>query len=80
MESQLGEGKEFNQLLQEAIIDIAPHGLKDIQLQTIFLVNTKRIIIMKKMKYLIGFLGALSLTAGLFLNYFGILKQLPFLQ
>ncbi len=64
IESQLGKDKEFEQLLKEAIIDIAPNGLKDIQRQTIFLLNSKRILIMKKLMYSIGFLGALSLTAG----------------
>lgn len=64
IESQLGKGKEFDQLLNEAITDIAPHGLADIQHQTLFLLNSKRIIIMKKLMYIIGFLGAVSLTAG----------------
>lgn len=70
IESQLGKGKEFDQLLQEAIHDIAPNGLKDIQRQTIFLLNAKRIIIMKKVMYSIGFLGALSLTAGVVFKLF----------
>lgn len=70
VESQLGKEKEFDQLLQEAIIDIAPYGLKDVQHQTIFLLNSKRIIIMKKIMYSIGFLGALSLTAGITFKLF----------
>ena len=70
VENQLGKGKEFDQLLEEAIADIAPHGLKDIQRQTIFLLNAKRIIIMKKVMYSIGFLGALSLTAGVVFKLF----------
>ncbi|MEP0264325.1 hypothetical protein [Dokdonia sp.] len=70
VESQLGKEKEFDQLLQEAIIDIAPNGLKDIQHQTIFLLNSKRILIMKKLMYSIGFLGALSLTAGIAFKLF----------
>jgi len=70
VESQLGKGKEFDQLLEEAIADIAPHGLEDIQRQTIFLLNAKRIIIMKKLMYSIGFLGALSLTAGIVFKLF----------
>ncbi len=70
VESELGKGKEFDQLLQEAIKDIAPNGLKDIQRQTLFLLNTKRIIIMKKLMYTIGFLGAISLTAGVVFKLF----------
>ena len=68
IESQLGKGKDFDQLLQKAIEDIAPNGLKDVQHQTLFLLNAKRIIIMKKLMYTIGFLGALSLTAGVVLK------------
>lgn len=64
VETQLGKGKDFEELLEEAITDIAPNGLKDIQRQTIFLLNSKRIIIMKKLMYSIGFIGAVSLTAG----------------
>ena len=70
VENQLGKGKEFDQLLEEAIADIAPHGLKDIQRQTIFLLNAKRIIIMKKVMYSIGVVGALSLTAGVVFKLF----------
>lgn len=65
IENQLGKGKEFDQLLSEAIIDIAPNGLADVQHQTLFLLNSKRIIIMKKLTYIIGFLGSISLTAGI---------------
>lgn len=70
IESQLGKGKDFDKLLEEAIHDIAPNGLKDIQHQTLFLLNAKRIFIMKKLIYTIGFLGALSLTAGIAFKLF----------
>ena len=64
VESELGKEQSFEQLLEKAIMDLAPHGLIDIQDQTIFLLNAKRIKVMKKLMYSIGFLGALSLTAG----------------
>lgn len=64
VESKLGKGKSFEQLLDEAITDLAPNGLIDIQHQTIFLLNAKRIRMMKKLMYVIGFMGSLSLTAG----------------
>lgn len=64
IESGLGRGQSFEQLLDKAIMDLAPNGLIEIQHKTIFLLNAKRIIIMKKLMYIIGFLGAITLTAG----------------
>ena len=64
VESELGKDKSFEQLLDTAILDIAPNGLIEIQHKTIFLLNSKRIMIMKKLMYLIGFMGSITLTAG----------------
>ena len=43
---------------------MAPNGLKEIERETIYLLNYNRIIIMKKFMYFTGFLGATALTAG----------------
>lgn len=64
VENELGKGKSFEQLLEKAVMDLAPNGLADIQHKTIFLLNAKRIIILKKLMYLIGFVGSVSLTMG----------------
>ncbi len=64
VESKLGKQDTFKHLLEEAIQDLAPNGLSEIQSQTIFLLNSKRIIIMKKAMFITGFLGAFSLTVG----------------
>lgn len=64
VESELGKGKPFEQLLDKAVKDLAPNGLIDIQHKTIFLLNARRIIMMKKLIYTIGFLGSITLTAG----------------
>lgn len=64
VESGLGKEASFEQLLDEAIMDLAPNGLLEIQHNTIFLLNSKRIIMMKKLMYVIGLLGSISLTAG----------------
>lgn len=45
-------------------MDLAPNGLIEMQHKTFFLLNSKRIIIMKKLMYAIGFMGSISLTAG----------------
>ncbi len=68
IEQDLHKGKPFDQLLQAAVLDIAPTGLKDILAQTVFLLNSKRIIAMKKFMYLVGFLGAVALTLGVTLK------------
>jgi hypothetical protein len=58
------EGKEFEELLENAITELAPEGLTQLQRQTVFLLNSKRIIFMKKLMYFIGFIGSVALTAG----------------
>ncbi|MEM9987114.1 MAG: hypothetical protein AAF804_18625 [Bacteroidota bacterium] len=64
METELSKGKSFEQSLDKALADLAPNGLMGMQDQTIFLLNSKRILFMKKLMYSIGFLGSLTLTAG----------------
>ena len=64
IESELGKGKPFEQLLNDAANDIAPKGLRDIERRTTFLINSKRILAMKKFMYLIGFIGSVALTIG----------------
>ncbi|NLR93821.1 hypothetical protein [Flammeovirga agarivorans] len=64
VESELGQGKSFDQLLDHAVKELAPNGLIEIQHKTVFLLNSKRFILMKKLMYLIGLIGSVSLTAG----------------
>lgn len=65
VEVLLKRGKTFDEALNEAITDLAPNGLKDLEIQTRYLLNSKRSIIMKKLMYLTGFLGAASLSSGM---------------
>ncbi|MFK7971310.1 MAG: hypothetical protein AB8F95_13125 [Bacteroidia bacterium] len=64
VESELGKSAPFEQLLDTAISDLAPNGLIDIQHKTIFLLNSTRIIMMKRLMYAMGLLGSISLTVG----------------
>ncbi len=64
VDSELRLGKSFDQSFEEAIKELAPNGLIDIERKTFFLLNSKRIIMMKKLMYLIGFIGSASLTIG----------------
>jgi hypothetical protein len=50
--------------LEDAVDELAPEGLLEMQNKTMFLLNSRRIMIMKKLTYLIGFFGSLALTAG----------------
>lgn len=57
-------GKDFNTALEEAIRDLAPHGLEEIQLETVFLLNSKNIIRMKKVMYSVGLISSVSISVG----------------
>ncbi|MBQ4820329.1 hypothetical protein [Aquimarina sp. MMG016] len=64
IENELRRGKSFEKSLQDALLELAPNGLIDMERKTIFLLNSKRIIMMKKLMYLIGFIGSVVLTVG----------------
>lgn len=64
IESKLDGENSFEDILQNAAKELSPNGLIEIENRTIFLLNSKRIIIMKKLMYLIGFFGSLALTGG----------------
>ena len=65
VESQLGKGKSFEEILRDASAELAPNGLNELQHRTIFLLNSKRIILMKKLTYIMGFLGSVTLALGI---------------
>ena len=65
VEIRIKKGEAFEMALQEALIELAPNGLSEIERKTIFLLNYRRILMMKILMYLIGFVGAFTLTAGI---------------
>jgi len=65
IENGLGKENSFEQLLKMAAKDLAPDGLLEIEQKTMFLLNSKRILVMKKLTYLIGFIGSMALTIGI---------------
>lgn len=65
IESSTDNKKSFQEILDLAVADLAPNGLADLENRTFFLLNSKRILIMKKTMYLTGFAGSLILTAGI---------------
>jgi hypothetical protein len=64
IESELKDERSFDDLLEKAIIQLAPHGLKQIEKETMYLLNANKILAMKKIMFFIGFVGAFTLTMG----------------
>lgn len=64
VEDQLGKGKNFETSLEGAIHELAPDGFDEIQRETIFLLNSNKIIVMKKAMYLIGLISAMAFVTG----------------
>lgn len=63
-EVKLSQGKDFNWALQEAMHELAPEGLAEIQRQTVFLLNSTKIIRMKKLLYSIGLISVMAFVMG----------------
>ena len=68
LEHETGKGKPFEQSLHRAVNELAPRGLKNLERQTLFSLNAKRIIRMKKLLYLTGLIGSVTLTIGVTLT------------
>jgi hypothetical protein len=64
VEYHLYKGKAFETALREAIDDLAPNGLDEIERETIFLLNHKKIIRMKTIMYTIGLITAIGIAIG----------------
>lgn len=62
IEDEMKRGLSFKDAYRKAYNQIAPNGLKEIQHETIFLLNTKKINMMKMITYAIGLLSAMSIT------------------
>jgi len=64
VEKKMDNGNHFDTALQEALKELAPYGLDAIQLQTFYLLNSPKIIFMKKVMYLIGLISAGAVSLG----------------
>ncbi|MEQ1587116.1 MAG: hypothetical protein ABL895_14610 [Cyclobacteriaceae bacterium] len=64
VENKMRDGKKFEISLKEAVHELAPEGLEIIQQETIFLLNTTKQMLMKKIMYAIGLLSTISMTMG----------------
>ncbi|MBK6264022.1 hypothetical protein JKA74_03150 [Marivirga sp. S37H4] len=66
VEMKMQDGTSFEEAFQKAYQQTTPNGFEEIQRETVFLLNHKKIIIMKQFTYITGYLFALSTTAGAF--------------
>ena len=64
VEIKMERGKNFITSIQEAFHELAPDGLEEIQRETIFLLNSNKIMLMKKLMYLMGLLSTISMSVG----------------
>lgn len=64
VEVKLDRGRSFEEGLKEALKELAPDGLKELENETIFLLNSNKIILMKKLMFTIGALSSMSFVTG----------------
>ncbi len=64
VESKMENGIPFESALQEALREVAPHGLEAIQNQTLYLLNSPNKIFMRKVIFTIGFMSAIAVSLG----------------
>lgn len=64
IETKIERGTKFELALQEAVYELAPHGLTEIQRETVFLLNLTKIIFMKRFMYFIGLVSAMAFVLG----------------
>ncbi len=66
VEIEMKKGVPFEKALEKAYKQTAPNGLDEIQRETIFLFNYSKIMFMKRLTYVAGYLFALASIMGIF--------------
>ena len=64
VERNVEGGKSFENSLKEALRELAPDGLYEIQKETDYLLDSKYLITMKKLTYLFGLFSAMAMSFG----------------
>ncbi|WP_424963446.1 hypothetical protein [Ekhidna sp.] len=65
VEIEMERGLQFEKALEKAYLQTAPHGLDEIQQETIFLFNYSKIMFMKRLMYVVGYLFTVTWIAGI---------------
>lgn len=68
VEIKMERGNVFETSVREALNELAPDGLDEIQNETVFLLNSTKILFMRKVMYIIGLLSAMSFVTGWFFS------------
>ena len=64
VEYKMTGGRSFEEALPEALKELAPDGLDEIQRETVFLLNSAKIILMKKVMFSFGLISSMALSLG----------------
>ncbi|SNT04938.1 hypothetical protein SAMN05421640_2162 [Ekhidna lutea] len=65
VEIEMDRGLSFEKALEKAYLQTAPNGLEEIQRETIFLLNYSKIMFMKRLMYVVGYLFTVTWMAGI---------------
>lgn len=65
IENEIENGKSFESGYATAIQHICPNGFDEIQKETIYLLNSNKIITMKKLIYSVGLIASIGTGAGI---------------
>jgi hypothetical protein len=65
VEIEMDKGSSFEEALENAYQQTAPNGLDEIQQETIFLFNYSKIMFMKRLMYVAGYLFTVTWMAGI---------------
>ncbi len=68
VEINMNKGLSFDQAYQKAFLQTSPNGFEEIQYETLFLLNYNKIVMMKRLIYLSGFIFSVSFTIGILLK------------
>jgi hypothetical protein len=68
IEEKVTQGLTFQKAFEEAYQQISPNGLKEIEIETNFLINYRKFTLMKKLIFTIGFVSAFAASLGSFLK------------
>ena len=68
-EHKIAEGKTFEASLKEAFYELAPEGLKEIERETIILLNSKKYVPMKRLMFFIGCICTMTISMGWLLKF-----------
>lgn len=64
LEQSKNEHLSFEEQLQKSTEELAPDGLSNLERQTVYLLNHKKILYMKKLMYLVGLGSSMALAIG----------------